>query len=173
MCYWETNVLTFFTAYTIKVILKHIIRVNFKSKFDAHPRCPEWLLVDRGQRGRGNHFPSSPGPEIPIWEMAWCPNWRPPWEWWDQRRTRRTLPRPLSANRRLKFWWHVKKRPTNLYIERRGHIMLRDELTLKCVNIKMFSVLDTPEHVDSEKLNRQIRYGSWLDWFFSKRDLNS
>jgi hypothetical protein len=41
--------------------------------------------------------------------------------------------------------------------------MLRDELTLKCVNIKMFSVLDTPEHVDSEKLNRQIRYGSWLD----------
>jgi hypothetical protein len=38
---------------------------------------------------------------------------------------------------------------------------------------KWFSVLDTPQHVDSEKLNRQISYRSYLDWFFSKRDLNS
>jgi hypothetical protein len=47
------------------------------------------------------------------------------------------------------------------------HIMLRDELTLKCANFKIwFSVLDTPEHVDSEKLNRQIRYGPGSTDFF-------
>jgi hypothetical protein len=36
------------------------------------------------------------------------------------------------------------------------NIMLRDELTQKSMKVKM--VLDTPEHVDSEKLNRQISY---------------
>jgi hypothetical protein len=41
------------------------------------------------------------------------------------------------------------------------------------VSQKWFSVLDTPEHVDSEKLNRQISYPPYLDRFFSKRDLNS
>jgi hypothetical protein len=33
--------------------------------------------------------------------------------------------------------------------------------------------LDTPEHVDSEKLNRQIDLGPDLYQLFSKRDLNS
>jgi hypothetical protein len=36
------------------------------------------------------------------------------------------------------------------------HIMLRDLLTQKFVQKKRLLILDTPEHVDSEKPNRQI-----------------
>jgi hypothetical protein len=48
----------------------------------------------------------------------------------------------------------------------RGHIMLRDLLTQKFVH----KFLDTPEYVDSEKLNRQIDLGPALYQLFSKRD---
>jgi hypothetical protein len=40
-----------------------------------------------------------------------------------------------------------------------GHIMLSDLLTQKFLHKKGLLILDTPEHVDSEKLNRQIDLG--------------
>jgi hypothetical protein len=53
------------------------------------------------------------------------------------------------------------------------HIMLRDLLTQKCAHKFLVTDLDTPEHVDSEKPNRQIDLGPYLYQLFSKRDLNS
>jgi hypothetical protein len=51
--------------------------------------------------------------------------------------------------------------------------MLSDLLTQKFVQKKLLLILDTPEHVDSEKLNRQIDLGAPLYQIFSKRDFNS
>jgi hypothetical protein len=52
--------------------------------------------------------------------------------------------------------------------------MLSDLLTQKLLQKKRLLILDTPEHVDSEKINRQIDLGPPrpLYQLFSKRDLN-
>jgi hypothetical protein len=51
--------------------------------------------------------------------------------------------------------------------------MLIDLLTQKFLRKKRLLILDTPEHVDSEKLNRQIDLGPPFYQLFSKRDFNS
>jgi hypothetical protein len=51
--------------------------------------------------------------------------------------------------------------------------MLRDELTQKFSHFDKITVLDTPEHVDSENLIKQISFGRSAYQLFSKCDLNS
>jgi hypothetical protein len=51
--------------------------------------------------------------------------------------------------------------------------MLRDLLTQKCSHKKRLMILDSPEHVDSEKLKLKIGHRPLLNQLFSKRDLNS
>jgi hypothetical protein len=50
--------------------------------------------------------------------------------------------------------------------------MLSDLLTQKFLQKKRLLIFDTSEHVDSEKLNRQIDFGPPLYQLFSKRDLH-
>jgi hypothetical protein len=70
----------------------------------------------------------------------------------------------IATSKRAQFLEKPNKKPLNKQTDTHPyqlllqpfkcnvHIMLRDELTLKWMKEKM--VWDTPEHVDSEKLNR-------------------
>jgi hypothetical protein len=51
--------------------------------------------------------------------------------------------------------------------------MLRECLTQIRWTKKWLLILDTPEHVDSEKRLMKLGYDSFLYQLFSKRDLNS